>query len=77
MGYNYPALQTQLAIMGDFPDLAAPIGIFRDSNRETYDDLFYQQIVNSIKEKGKANLKYLLNSGDTWIVKWENWIESM
>ncbi len=30
---------------------------------------FYRQNSNGIRENGKANVKYLLNSGDIWIVK--------
>ncbi|MGH3355117.1 MAG: 2-oxoacid:ferredoxin oxidoreductase subunit beta, partial [Nocardioidaceae bacterium] len=46
----------------------APIGIFRQVERPTYDDLARNQIHTAQQTHGTGDLNALLNSGDTWHV---------
>jgi 2-oxoglutarate ferredoxin oxidoreductase subunit beta len=46
----------------------APVGIFRQVERPTYDDLAREQIATAQQTRGKGELADLLNSGDTWEV---------
>ncbi|MGH3366306.1 MAG: 2-oxoacid:ferredoxin oxidoreductase subunit beta [Nocardioidaceae bacterium] len=46
----------------------APVGIFRQVERPTYDDLARQQIRTAQEAKGAGDLSTLLTSGDTWQV---------
>ncbi|MEJ2545173.1 MAG: 2-oxoacid:ferredoxin oxidoreductase subunit beta [Calditrichaceae bacterium] len=55
--------------MSDIPELPTPIGIFRDTKIEVYDELFHKQINNSIEKKGRGSLHELLDSEDAWLVK--------
>jgi 2-oxoglutarate/2-oxoacid ferredoxin oxidoreductase subunit beta len=46
----------------------APVGIFRQVDRPTYDDLAREQIHTAQQTHGEGDLAALLNSGDTWEV---------
>ncbi len=46
----------------------APIGIFRDVDRPTYDDLARQQVTTAVEAEGEGDLGTLLAGGDTWSV---------
>ncbi len=46
----------------------APVGIFRQVERPTYDDLARQQVSTAQQTHGQGDLAALLNSGDTWDV---------
>jgi 2-oxoglutarate/2-oxoacid ferredoxin oxidoreductase subunit beta len=46
----------------------APVGIFRQVDRPTYDDLARDQIHTAQQTHGEGDLAALLNSGDTWEV---------
>jgi 2-oxoglutarate ferredoxin oxidoreductase subunit beta len=46
---------------------ATPIGIFRDVEREVYDELMGEQIATAIG-KQKGDLRELLHAGDTWSI---------
>jgi 2-oxoglutarate ferredoxin oxidoreductase subunit beta len=46
----------------------APIGIFRQVERPTYDDLTRQQVRTARAEQGDGDLATLLAGNDTWTV---------
>ena len=48
----------------------SPIGVFRQVERPTYDDLAREQITNAAtgQEDQRAALTGLINGGDTWTV---------
>ena len=55
--------------MSERPDLPTPMGVFREMDLPSYDDLMHEQI-NLVKaEKGEGSLDVLLNSGETCEVK--------
>jgi 2-oxoglutarate ferredoxin oxidoreductase subunit beta len=45
-----------------------PIGVFRDVERPTYEDLLDGQIESAVESQGAGDLEALLHSGDTWRV---------
>jgi 2-oxoglutarate ferredoxin oxidoreductase subunit beta len=54
----------------DATDFAhTPIGIFRDVDRPTYDDLMAQQLAAATASSGVADLGSLLRSTDTWTIE--------
>jgi len=50
------------------PEFPEPIGVFRDVDRPTYDDLINSQVEDAKQEKGQGDLAKLFHSGDTWTV---------
>jgi len=54
---------------GHFP---RPFGVFYAEKRAVYEDLFNQQIVNSIAAKGEGDLDKLLRGSNVWEVKAES-----
>ena len=57
-----------LSRMNERAGMPTPVGIFRAIERKTYDDVFFSQIDEVTKKKGRGDLKQLLISGDTWKV---------
>jgi 2-oxoglutarate ferredoxin oxidoreductase subunit beta len=51
------------------PAFPTPVGVFREFERATYDDLLTAQVRDAIAERGAGDLKALLESGDTWTVE--------
>ncbi len=51
------------------PEFPVPLGVFRSTERPTYDALVQQQIKEAMSRPGAGNLQALLNSGDTWTVE--------
>jgi 2-oxoglutarate ferredoxin oxidoreductase subunit beta len=47
---------------------ATPVGIFRNVEREVYDDLMAEQLRVAEEKRGKGDLAELLHSGETWVV---------
>jgi 2-oxoglutarate ferredoxin oxidoreductase subunit beta len=43
-----------------------PIGIFRQVERPTYDELMREQLNEAVAQQGPGALADLLGSGDTW-----------
>ncbi|GAA4289800.1 2-oxoacid:ferredoxin oxidoreductase subunit beta [Actinomadura luteofluorescens] len=43
-----------------------PIGIFRDVDRPSYDELMRAQLDDAVQAQGEGDLAALLGSGDTW-----------
>jgi 2-oxoglutarate ferredoxin oxidoreductase subunit beta len=53
----------------DSADFAhTPIGVFRDVQRQTYDDAMATQIAGAVGRQGAGDLAALLAGGDTWQV---------
>lgn len=51
-----------------YPEFPEPIGVFRDIDQPTYDDMINSQVEDARDEKGDGDLMKLFNSGDTWTV---------
>jgi 2-oxoglutarate ferredoxin oxidoreductase subunit beta len=51
----------------DYPEFPVPIGIFRDVDAPTFDDLVTEQ-VESAMAKGPGSLEAALHAGETWTV---------
>jgi 2-oxoglutarate ferredoxin oxidoreductase subunit beta len=45
-----------------------PVGIFRNVEREVYDDLMAEQIAAATEKRGAGDLAELLRSGETWTI---------
>ncbi len=50
------------------PEFPEPIGVFRDIDRPTYDEMINSQVDDAVSEKGAGELQNLFHSGDTWQV---------
>jgi 2-oxoglutarate ferredoxin oxidoreductase subunit beta len=50
------------------PDYPEPMGVFREVQRPTYDEMLKQQHDNAVKAKGPGRLDALFASDDTWVV---------
>ena len=64
--YVIASLLANMTYLPDFPD---PVGIFYSIQSPTYEDMLSDQISEAIKNKPKASVQDILNSGDTWTVK--------
>lgn len=51
------------------PAFPMPIGVFREVQLPTYEDLVYRQIQDVTARKGAGDLAAVLGSGDTWDVR--------
>ncbi|APF18453.1 pyruvate ferredoxin/flavodoxin oxidoreductase, beta subunit [Caldithrix abyssi DSM 13497] len=58
-----------LASLTDNPDLPTPMGIFRQVETETYEELLQKQIDFVKEKKGEGDLETLFNSGNTFIIE--------
>jgi hypothetical protein len=56
-----------LGRMGEMDGFPVPFGVFLAYDRSTYEDEMEEQIAHA-KTKSVADLKKLLNSGNTWMV---------
>jgi 2-oxoglutarate ferredoxin oxidoreductase subunit beta len=45
---------------------ATPVGVFRDVDRQSYDEGMNAQLASAVEKKGAGDLAALLNAGDTW-----------
>jgi len=50
-------------------DLPTPIGVFRDVQRPSFEDLIHGQIHDAKAKRGEGSLENLIHSGDIWEVK--------
>ena len=64
--YVIASLLANMTYLPDFPD---PVGIFYCIQSPTYEDMLSDQIRDAVKNKPKASVQDILNSGDTWTVK--------
>jgi 2-oxoglutarate ferredoxin oxidoreductase subunit beta len=62
-----PSVAFMLARM-EFPAFPQPVGIFRDVERATYEDLMAHQIEEAVSRQGRGQLQKLIHSGDMWVV---------
>ncbi|PYS82424.1 MAG: 2-oxoacid:ferredoxin oxidoreductase subunit beta [Acidobacteria bacterium] len=62
-----PSVAFMLARM-EFPSFPQPVGIFRDVQRDTYEDLMAHQIEEAVSRQGRGQLQKLIHSGDMWVV---------
>jgi len=51
-----------------WPEYPVPVGVFRNVERPTHDELLTSQIEAVIAQRGPGDLANLLRSGDTWSV---------
>ena len=51
-----------------FPEFPQPLGIFREVEAPTYENLLMEQIDAPTRKLGKGTLETLFNTGDTWTV---------
>lgn len=64
-----PMIEFGLASMTYDPNFPTPMGVFRDIEKPTYEDLLIDQI-NKVKEmKGEGTLEKLWNAGNTFYLK--------
>jgi 2-oxoglutarate ferredoxin oxidoreductase subunit beta len=52
----------------DYPDYPVPVGVFRDIDAPTFDQLVQQQ-VDEAMARGKGSLEQALRAGETWVVE--------
>jgi 2-oxoglutarate ferredoxin oxidoreductase subunit beta len=52
-----------------YPRFPECVGVFRNVERPTYDDLLNQQIEEAVKAKGRGKLDELFAADDTWVVQ--------
>jgi len=62
-----PYLAFMLSRMS-FPDYPVPVGVIRDVQRPTHDELLSAQLAAAVEQRGEGDLEKLLNGGDTWTV---------
>jgi 2-oxoglutarate/2-oxoacid ferredoxin oxidoreductase subunit beta len=53
----------------EYPDYPVPVGVFRDVEKPTYEDLLSGQVQTAIEKMGAGDLMKLLNAGDTWTIE--------
>ena len=53
----------------EYPDYPVPVGVFRDVERPTYEDLLAGQVRTATEKMGAGDLMKLLNAGDTWVIE--------
>jgi len=53
----------------EYPDYPVPVGVFRDIEKPTYEDLLTGQVNTAIEKMGAGDLMKLLNAGDTWTIE--------
>jgi 2-oxoglutarate ferredoxin oxidoreductase subunit beta len=52
-----------------WPEYPVPVGVFRNVERPTHDELITAQIETALAQRGPGDLEALLRSGDTWSVE--------
>jgi 2-oxoglutarate/2-oxoacid ferredoxin oxidoreductase subunit beta len=53
----------------EYPDYPVPVGVFRDIEKPTYENLMAEQIDAAVQRMGPGNLEKLINSGETWVIE--------
>ncbi|HSI98175.1 MAG TPA: 2-oxoacid:ferredoxin oxidoreductase subunit beta [Gaiellaceae bacterium] len=67
-GHREPSQAFALSRITFETDGAVPLGVFRNVEREVYDDLMSEQLEAARERSGDGDLAALLYSGDTWTV---------
>jgi 2-oxoglutarate/2-oxoacid ferredoxin oxidoreductase subunit beta len=62
-----PALGALLAAL-EPPEFPLALGVFRDVQHPTYDELLHQQVASFVEQRGPGDVEKLLNAGTTWEV---------
>lgn len=63
-----PSIPYMLSQM-DFPSFPVPMGVLRNIQRPSYEEMIHEQNAAVVTEKGKGNLEKLLTGRDTWEIK--------
>ncbi len=63
-----PTYEFSLASMSLSPDYPTPFGVFRDVEKETYEDLLLDQIKKVKEMKGEGTLEKLWDAGNTFYI---------
>jgi len=50
-----------------WPDFPVPVGVLRNIEKPTHDQLLTEQITTAVGKQGSGDLARLLNSGETWV----------
>ncbi|HKG21345.1 MAG TPA: 2-oxoacid:ferredoxin oxidoreductase subunit beta [Blastocatellia bacterium] len=53
----------------EYPEYPVPIGVFRDVEKDTYEDMMQGQIDEAVARMGPGNLDKLIRGGDTWVIE--------
>jgi 2-oxoglutarate/2-oxoacid ferredoxin oxidoreductase subunit beta len=62
------SLAFALSRIAHTPEGPTPVGVFRDVERQVYDELMAEQIATATEKRGKGDLRELLHAGDTWTI---------
>ncbi|MFQ5858006.1 MAG: 2-oxoacid:ferredoxin oxidoreductase subunit beta [Anaerolineae bacterium] len=52
----------------DYPEFPVPLGVFRDIDQPTHEDLLHEQVETAIRVRGEGDLGTLYHAADTWVV---------
>jgi 2-oxoglutarate ferredoxin oxidoreductase subunit beta len=52
-----------------YPEFPVPVGVLRNIERATHDQLLAGQITDARARQGEGDLSKLLNSGETWVAR--------
>lgn len=63
-----PTISFMLTRM-DWPEFPVPVGVIRDIQRPTYNDLLTEQIEKAVETQGEGDLDALFRQGDVWEVE--------
>jgi 2-oxoglutarate ferredoxin oxidoreductase subunit beta len=61
-------LAVLLATLSERPGFPTPVGVFYQTDRESYEKMMSEQIEAVIKKRGPGDLDKLLKAGNTWVV---------
>jgi 2-oxoglutarate/2-oxoacid ferredoxin oxidoreductase subunit beta len=64
-----PGLPFMLSRLSGGPTSPTPVGVFRDVDRPTYDQLMADQLDQAVAKRGRGDLAALLHAGDTWEIR--------
>ena len=67
--HREPSLAFALSRLTVQTNGVAPVGVFRDVEQPTYDELMAGQIEKAIEDRGPGDLAALLHAGDTWTIE--------
>jgi 2-oxoglutarate/2-oxoacid ferredoxin oxidoreductase subunit beta len=62
------SLAFALSRIAHTPTGPTPVGVFRDIERQVYDELMAEQIATAKEKRGEGDLRELLHAGDTWTI---------
>jgi 2-oxoglutarate ferredoxin oxidoreductase subunit beta len=69
--HNEKAPDSYLAYMLsrlEYPDYPVPVGVFREVEKPTYENLLTEQVRAAVEKMGPGSLEKLIHSGDTWVI---------